>query len=471
MTRCIGSVLSALLLTAALAGASVAQTPTTARPAVDVVISPGDVVAITVVGQPELSSRVTVTADGKIPVAFAGEVTVAGMKPAAAAEVVRRALSEYVREPVVTIDLIEANRASIYGRVMRPGTYVLPSQARAMDLVQIAGGFEEAADRARIRLLRQGVSTELDLARFTATGDPALNPELRPGDMLTVPERATVPVSVLGQVMRPGSYAAPVDATVMDAVQMAGGFGERADRDRVTVLRGGQPIIINLANPRPGAEAGTLTKLQANDVVTVPGKRLLTITVLGQVARPSVYEMPEGATVAEAVTLAGGLSEGADPATARLVRRGQAETPLDLREALEDASATANVTLQDGDVISIPKPVVERRIGVLGAVRAGGYFLIDRDRVTIMEALSRAGGPTADADLAHAVLVRREGELVVRVPVNLKTMLKGDRQTEVVTMGPGDVLYLEPKEEGIVNRRNMLGWIGALTSLILILGR
>ena len=108
---------------------------------------------------------------------------------------------------------------------------------------------------------------------------------------------------------------------------------------------------------------------------------------------------------------------------------------------------------------------------MLGAVRAGGYFVMERDRVTIMEALSRAGGPTATADLRRAVLVRRSGDEITRTVLDVGKMLKGDERTANVTMGPGDVLFLDDKKEPVFSRANILAAVGLLTSLIYAFGR
>ncbi|HOJ21270.1 MAG TPA: SLBB domain-containing protein [Armatimonadota bacterium] len=474
MIRFAGSLLGVVALVVGLAAGAGAQgvgDPPATPPPADVIISPGDVITITVVGEPDLSRRVTVTDDGKVPVAYVGEVKVSGLKPHEAAAAIRKALGRYLRNPEVTVDLVEANRASVFGKVMRPGTYVLPPQARALDLIQMAGGFDEGADRSSIRILRKGASLTADLAQYAATGDARFNPALQAGDVVSVGERPVLSISVFGQVLRPGVFTVPVDARVMDAVQMAGGFTERADRARVVLLRSGAQIPVNLSNEVVTSGEGENPPLQAGDTITVPEKRMLTVAVLGQVAKPSVYQVVEGTTVAEVIALAGGIVEGADLSLAKLIHRNQEASPIDLRQALEDGNAAANIALEDGDTVSLPKPVIERSFGVLGAVRAGGYFVMERDRVTIMEALSRAGGPTATADLRRAVLVRRSGDEITRTVLDVGKMLKGDERTANVTMGPGDVLFLDDKKEPVFSRANILAAVGLLTSLIYAFGR
>ncbi len=106
-----------LLLTLALGGAlgwarpagAQETAPTEPAPvASDTAISPGDVLVITVIGETALSKRVTVSEDGKVPVGLVGEVKVGGLKPSEAAATITRALSRYLREPQVIVDLVEA---------------------------------------------------------------------------------------------------------------------------------------------------------------------------------------------------------------------------------------------------------------------------------------------------------------------------------------------------------------------------
>ena len=68
----------------------------------------------------------------------------------------------------------------------------------------------------------------------------------------------------------------------------------------------------------------------------------------GQVLKPSVYQVPEGTTVAEAVALAG--VEGADLSLAKLMRRDSATETLNLREARKRQPAANRLT--DGDTLA-----------------------------------------------------------------------------------------------------------------------
>lgn len=88
----------------------------------------------------------------------------------------------------------------------------------------------------------------------------------------------------------------------------------------------------------------------APDVVLIPVVRL---SVLGEVRLPGQQRVDPGTTLLQFLTLAGGLTERADPAKARVLREGRA-FPIDLEGALA-GSATGNVILYSNDVLVVPR--------------------------------------------------------------------------------------------------------------------
>jgi polysaccharide export outer membrane protein len=97
----------------------------------------------------------------------------------------------------------------------------------------------------------------------------------------------------------------------------------------------------------------------------------------------------------------------------------------------------------------IPNPVVTvslqqnegNRIFVTGRVNQPGVFLINRP-VTIMQALSMAGGltPFADKDAIH--VLRQQGDTQVSIPFNYKDVQKGQNLQQNIVMRAGDTLIV-----------------------------
>ncbi|HEY4659408.1 MAG TPA: polysaccharide biosynthesis/export family protein [Gemmatimonadaceae bacterium] len=80
-------------------------------------------------------------------------------------------------------------------------------------------------------------------------------------------------VGVLGQVQRPGLYAAEPTMTWFDIISLAGGFTDRAARDRVTVVRDGRELLINTVASDLALASSLSVEVRSGDKVIVPQRR------------------------------------------------------------------------------------------------------------------------------------------------------------------------------------------------------
>jgi polysaccharide biosynthesis/export protein len=147
----------AVLLTLAVVGASGCRAPGSyinvddyreALPAdTDYIIRPGDVLAVRVFQQENMSAKAKVRADGKISLPFLNDVSAAGLTPVVLSAQIQTALKQYINNPVVTISLEEVRQLSIavLGEVIRPGTYNLDAGGTVLQAVAAAGGFTNFA--------------------------------------------------------------------------------------------------------------------------------------------------------------------------------------------------------------------------------------------------------------------------------------------------------------------------------------
>ena len=146
-----------------------------------------------------------------------------------------------------------------------------------------------------------------------------------------------------------------------------------------------------------------------------PGSPQQTIQVTGPVRYPGEYPLPASGRVADAIYVAGGLTDSASLYTAELARfsvdeEGTGETNvqnLDLKSVMK---GEASVTLQSRDrllIKSIPEFAQARTIELDGEVRYPGEYTI-RDGETLFEVLQRAGGLTANAFPKGAIFTREK---------------------------------------------------------------
>lgn len=158
-----------------------------------------DVIEVNVWRNTELSKSMPVRPDGKISLPLIGDVQAGGRTPDEVAADIRERLAVYVRDPNVTVILTELrnheyiSRVRVTGAVETPMSLPYQQGMTVLDAVLAAGGINEfaAPDRARLYRRAQDSTEVLDiqLGGILHEGKLGTNYVLRPGDIITVPER------------------------------------------------------------------------------------------------------------------------------------------------------------------------------------------------------------------------------------------------------------------------------------------
>ncbi|MFU8858014.1 MAG: polysaccharide biosynthesis/export family protein [Deferrisomatales bacterium] len=151
-----------------------------------------DVLEINVWKNPEVSRQVWVRPDGRISVPLAGELRAQGLTVQEVADDLTGRFKEYFTEPVVTVTLLETNSYNVYllGRVGNPGVMKLRSPKTVLQVLAMAGGFQEFANTGKIVVTRivDGQSTRIpvDVPKIIRRGGQE-DFLLLPGDVIVVP--------------------------------------------------------------------------------------------------------------------------------------------------------------------------------------------------------------------------------------------------------------------------------------------
>jgi polysaccharide biosynthesis/export protein len=158
-----------------------------------------DRVQVTVWRNPELSVAGPVRPDGKITVPLIGDVEAGGRTPSEVAENIKKQLSTYVREPNVVVIITELrsheflSRVRVTGAVRTPRSMPYRQGMTVLDAVLEAGGVNDFASPNRSKLYRKAKDKvdvyEVELGDILTKGRLETNLPLRPGDVITVPER------------------------------------------------------------------------------------------------------------------------------------------------------------------------------------------------------------------------------------------------------------------------------------------
>jgi len=120
------------------------------------VIGTGDVLAINVWKETEVSRDVPVRPDGRISLPLVGEIQAGGRTSKQLEAEISAKLKDYVSEPEVTVIVkeIKSQKFNVLGMVMKPGSYVLTNPTTILDAIAMAGGFRDFAKQKDVYVLR-----------------------------------------------------------------------------------------------------------------------------------------------------------------------------------------------------------------------------------------------------------------------------------------------------------------------------
>jgi len=221
------------------------------------VIGDEDVLQISVWGSPELTVQVPVRPDGMISVPPVGDVRAAGLTPQELKAVLEKELTKYVKAPTVSVIVTAVNSFKVFvlgggvsGTATTPGAtasgaITLKRNTTLLQLLAQIGSLQNA-DLNNSFVLRDGQKLSADFYKLIIKGDASQDIQLRPNDVIFIPDNFEKRIRVVGKVKTPGVVQYREGMTVLDAILSAGGFTEFADPNDVTVVRKKGERVINI---------------------------------------------------------------------------------------------------------------------------------------------------------------------------------------------------------------------------------
>lgn len=389
-----------------------------------------------------------------------------------------------------------SNMVEIQGAVYRPGKFQLSDNISTVkQLIECAGGLKEEAFLNRAVLNRrkpnntmENVAIDLKQLLDGSVADISL----RKNDVLLIHEWSEVyemqTISVSGEVTFAGTYEYRDNMTVEDAVLAAGGLKEAASLVRVAVAR-------RLKNAYSTTELDTIAQifeltlndsleiidgssfiLKPFDKITVrrsPGYSVQEkVSISGEILFPGVYILPtKHVTLSQLVEMGGGCTSNAYLQAAKLLRIKTAEErkndkkafktalenaptkvdslaiirqqeeeeeeeyaiAIDLAEAIANPGSDADILLQEGDRLEIP-----RRVDV---VKVSGEVMVPnaisyREGKSLRYYVNQSGGYTEDAKKSKIYIVHANGNVQ-----------KVNRRSHAVSPGSEIVISAKKKRE------------------------
>ena len=195
----LGRALAAAVLVLSTGCASTSHPPAPVSVASDdysYIIGAGDNLNIQVWRNPELSMSVPVRPDGKIAAPLVDEMVVQGKTSVQVAREVEKQLGKYVRDPVVTVIVTGfvgpySEQIRVVGEATRPQFLPYKQKMTVLDVMIAVGGLTDFASGNSATILRTAEGNKqysVRLKDLVKHGDVSANVEMRPGDILIIPQ-------------------------------------------------------------------------------------------------------------------------------------------------------------------------------------------------------------------------------------------------------------------------------------------
>ena len=242
----------------------------------------GDQVEIRVYDHPDLGMTTRIGPDGMVGIAFMGQVKLSGQTIAQGAESIREGLAPYVKNPVVSITVldVQSETATIAGACAKPGVYGISNSTRLADFYAMAGSSAErlfngvdvdVADLEHSIFVRKGELLPVDFIKAISKGDTLHNIRVRKGDYVFIAQRMESSVIICGEVKNPHKRLFEAGMGLIEFLTAAGWMKD-SHWSHVIIIRDG------LSHPKlykvdvDGILAGKCRNvlLKAGDIVYVP---------------------------------------------------------------------------------------------------------------------------------------------------------------------------------------------------------
>ena len=310
----------------------------------------------------------------------------------------------------ISIDVSGASSDSFKLRVSPEGTVKVPN----IQPIFVSGLTIEQAEQRIIARLRKAGYQGLGVPGSGTSANVALT-SIR-----------SIRVTLVGEVVRPGTYTISSLGSAFNALYLAGGPNpETGSFRKISVIRGNRVVrTIDLYDFVLRADQRDNIRLQDQDVIRVADYDTR-VELTGQVRRPAIFEMLPGETLKTLLSFAGGFGDDAYRASITLRRN----TSRERRIVTIGEDQIAGFVPERGDNYFVGKILerYENRVQIAGAVMRPGDYALEPGLETVRQLIGRAEGLSKDAFTNRATIIReRPDQDRENISFDLGKLMRGE---------------------------------------------
>jgi polysaccharide export outer membrane protein len=352
-----------------------------------------------------------------------------GLWIAVGAALLRESLGSSGARVALALIALLGSGAAIHAQAPTPNTSGLPSGVASFPQSQETRSVPNPKEAPPIWNDAGGAATTAGAA--TSAGVQASAPmsaPISPGDFLEIAEYHTPEFHSTVRVSAEGTVTLPL----IGEVKLAGKDEQAAARAIEAALLAKGMLLHPLVSVLVTAYAGQ------------------DVSVLGEVTRPGVYPYTVHHRLLDLISAASGLSVNAG----RLVNVFHQGDPkmahaVVLDPGGTDTSSDHNPELSPGDTVQVSRAGLVYVVG--DVIRPGGFAVDPVQGLTVVQALSLAWGPSQNAAVGKALLIREQKEGRAMIALNIRRMLRGQDPDQPVQ--DRDILYVPDSEaKNLLNR-------------------
>ncbi len=381
------------------------------------ILGPGDGLKVDVTGLNEREIIGYISPEGFYTLPYVGKVSLAGLPIEAAKKLIRTRLtaiypgiSSGATKVYVSLSEVRTIQVYVAGEARRPGGYTVSGLTNLFNLLYLSGGPTDNGSLRSIQVIRNNkVIREVDFYEFIKKGILGQNVRLEDQDIIQYPIYKNR-VKVEGEVKISSIFELKEKETLQQVLQFAGGFGEKAYVQSVTVKTKGETGL-QIKNV-PASDFSTFV-LMAGDGVTVGAIDSLyenKVMIAGEINRPGPYGLLKNENLSSLIARAGGIKENAFANRGFIQRMmpgvNTQMIPFDVQEILAKKQPDILLVKNDSIVIfSARNFLTNSFVTISGGVKKPGSYSYQKG-MKIEDLIALAGGFTVDAAF-HKVELNR----------------------------------------------------------------